>query len=78
MVAPVIVGTNFTLHIVIGQHRVVKHDARLGSVALSLVLVIIDAVDVYDALVVLPGVALDLDDTIVVSRLNLTLASIIE
>ena len=40
----------------------VQDDAALGRVALSLIFVIIDAVDVYNSFIVLSGVALDLDD----------------
>ena len=53
VVAAVIVGTHLALHVVIWQHRVVQNYPALRSVALALVLVIIDAVDVYNSLVVL-------------------------
>lgn len=60
-VSVVVVGPHFALHVVVRQHRVVEDDSAFGRVALSLIFVIIDAVDVYNSFIVLSRVALDLD-----------------
>ena len=59
----IIVRSYFSLDVVVGKHGVVEDDPTLWSVTLSLIfVVIIDTVDVYDSLIVLPRVSLDLDD----------------
>ena len=63
MMSPVVVHPDFTLHVLVRQHGVVQNDATFRGMALSLLLVIIDAVDVDDPFVVLAGVALNLDDS---------------
>jgi len=71
-VSPIVIGP---LILAVGQHRLVETTTIvLGRVALSLVLVIIDAVNVYDPLVVLSRVTLNLDDVLIWPSLNLSLA----
>ena len=78
VVASIIIRPYLSLNVVVGQHRVVKDDTWLRGMALSLLLVIIDRVDINDSLVVLAWVSLDRDDTGVWARLNLTLTLTIE
>jgi hypothetical protein len=73
-VSPVVIGANFALDIMVGQHGVVQGDSALGRVALSLVLVIIDAVNIDNSFVVLSRVPLDLNDSGVAASLDLVLA----
>lgn len=61
MVAPVVIWADLALNVMVRQHRVVQSHAALRGVTLPLVLVVVDAVDVYDAFVVLSRVALYLD-----------------
>jgi len=71
-VSPIVIGP---LILAVGQHGLVETTTIvLGRVALSLVLVIIDAVNVYDPLVVLSRVTLNLDDVLIWPSLNLSLA----
>ena len=70
--SPIVIGP---LILTVGQHGLVETTTIvLGRVALSLVLVIIDAVNVYDPLVVLSRVTLNLDDVLIWPSLNLSLA----
>ncbi len=61
VMSPVVIGTNLALHIVVGEHRVVQGDAGFWSVALSLVLVVVNTIYIYDALVVLSRVPIYLN-----------------
>jgi len=74
-VSPVVIGANFALDIVVRKHGVVQGDSALGRVALSLILVIIDAVNIDNSFVVLSRVTLDLNDSGVATSLDLVLAA---
>lgn len=50
--ATVVIGADLSLDVVVGKHRVVESDTALVRVAFAFVLVVVDAVDVDDALVV--------------------------
>ena len=52
VVAAVVIWANTPLNVVVREHGVVEGDTTLWGVALALVLVVVDAVDVDDALVV--------------------------
>ena len=86
MIAAIILA-NFTLHVVIGQHRMVQRHSRLcGMLTLSLILILIaktvivctvlvvDAVDVDDALIAGARPPSDLNYALVRARLNRRLA----
>ena len=73
--SPVVIGANFTLDIVVGHHGMVQGDSALGCVTLSLVLVIIDAVNIDNPFVILSRVTLDLNDSSVAASLDLVLAA---
>ena len=86
MIAAIILA-NFTLHVVIGQHRMVQRHSRLRSMlTLPLILILIsntvivspvlvvDAIDVDDALIAGARSPSDLDDPLVRARLNRGLA----
>ena len=86
MIAAIILA-NFTLHVVIGQHRMVQRHSRLrGMLTLPLILILIaksvivctvlvvDAVDVDDALIAGARPPSDLNYTLVRASLNRGLA----
>jgi len=53
-VSAIVIRTHFARDVVAGEHRVVESDTTLRRVTLALVFVVVDAVDVDNALVVLP------------------------
>ena len=57
----VVIGAYPSLNVVVGEHGVVEGDSALRGVALALLFDVVHAVDVYDALVVVSRMPLDLD-----------------
>ena len=84
LVVSAIILTDLTLHVVVGKHGVVERDARLRRMALPFRLVLIlpvistilvvDAVDVHNALVALTWVSLDLYHSLIATSLDSRLA----
>jgi hypothetical protein len=61
LLSSVLIGPHLALHVMVRQHGVVQGHTAFGSVALSLVLVVIHAVDVHNSFIILARVTLDLN-----------------